>query len=305
MKTKTIKFILFCFLLTFNCFSQENKLESENDFMKLTTIWKEIICKDGKSEINSFVEGGVEPYVFTYFKLNGFSNDTIQSDYKSKINVGPGYYRVRVTDAKGKTIETKIENKKWSWIEIIDTNKYLKPIYDITYPSNKNSNNGKIHILEVENAKLPVTYKCNDEFVNSRIKKLEAGNYNITIIDSNNCKITDTIKLKNYKKSITKVNKALVLDSTINEKDTVLGLIYPNPPNNINPSKIEYIVPKNTLSKIIIYNSNGFLVASFDLNPDDYYIEIYNRDLTVGQYYYVLYVENIFVDRKSFIIFKN
>ena len=57
-------------------FSQEVHI-TKTETMELTTSYSNIICYGQPTKIQSSVNGGREPYIYTYFKLNGYNNDTI------------------------------------------------------------------------------------------------------------------------------------------------------------------------------------------------------------------------------------
>lgn len=284
-------------------FSQEVHI-TKTETMELTTSYSNIICYGQPTKIQSSVNGGREPYIYTYFKLNGYNNDTIYSGYDNSVNIFDGYYRVRVTDSNGKTIETKVEGKTWSWLRVFDYTTPMKPIFEITQPNREDSHNGKIIITDIKNGVSPYTYYWGGiEDYDNEIKRLSIGYYPLTITDSRGCVFNDTIILKKYKKSITKVNKSLLENDTItiSEENIELGQSYPNP--IINPSKIEYLIPKNTKGIIDFMDVNGKILYSFVLDPNNYYISIYRDNFDYGVYYYSLYVEGKLFETKQLVVF--
>lgn len=294
--------ILFC---VGYAFSQDTTHTTNNGNMVLTTSWDHIKCYKGETEIVSNVSGGQKPFIYTYLTLNGFNNDTLYSGPSNTVIVKEGFYRVRVTDGNGKTVETKVEGATWSWLHIIDGNKQMLPNYEITKPSNKNSNNGKIEILSVQNGESPYNYLWFNGSTENHVKRLVVGSYTVQIIDNNNCIYKDTIILNSYRNSITKVNKVLLEDDTvvIKEQDIQLGQSYPNP--IVNPSKIEYLVPMGSDSRINIYDMNGYVIYSFKLNPQTYFIEVYRDMFPVGEFVYTLFVDGVSMETKKFVVFKN
>jgi gliding motility-associated-like protein len=214
------------------------------------------ICKgDSSGWISIIPDGGTPPY--TYSWSNGSASNYIN-------NLKVGLYTINVTDSKGcgKSETIKIDEPFQPVILIVDTQ-------DV---SCRDNHDGKILILNIENAKAPFTYVWSNGSADTYINELDSGNYSITVTDANGCRA-----LRNFH---------------IGMKDCDCIIIY----NVITPDgngkndtwKIENInlYPQ---AEVKVFNRWGTLVFSKSNGYDNSWDGKYNGNLLdSGDYYYVV-----------------
>lgn len=94
-------------------------------------------------------------------------------------DIGPGTYRLTVTDAKG-CVAISEE------IELLASTEF-NVIYDIDPPLCHGDNKGKIEILGILNGTEPFSYQWSNGSQEEKIEGLEPGFYSVTIHDSGQC----------------------------------------------------------------------------------------------------------------------
>lgn len=214
------------------------------------------ICKyDSSGWISIVPDGGTPPY--TYNWSNSATTSTIN-------NLKTGLYTITVSDSKG-CVKT----------ETIGINDPFQPVIliaDTQDVSCRDNHDGKIAILNIENAKAPYAYAWTNSSTDYYINQLDSGNYSITVTDANGCMV--------------------LRDFHIGMKDCDCIIIY----NVITPDgngkndtwKIENInlYPK---AEVKVFNRWGTLVYSKSNGYDNTWDGKYNGDLLdSGDYYYVV-----------------
>ena len=214
------------------------------------------ICKgDSSGWISIVPDGGTPPY--TYAWSNSSSANLIT-------NLKAGLYIVTVSDSKG-----------CQKSETIGINEPFQPvllIVDTQDVSCRDNHDGKISILNIENAKLPYTYIWSTGSWVNYISELDSGNYSITVTDANNCRA--------------------LRDFHIGMKDcdciTIYNVITPDGNGKNDTWKIENIdlYPK---AEVKVFNRWGTLVYSKSNGYDNSWDGKYNGSLLdSGDYYYVV-----------------
>jgi hypothetical protein len=257
-----------------------------------------MMCADGTVVMNTIVNGGTPPYVYTYLTLNDSVVETTNNGNNSNIEIGGGYHRVRVVDSVGCTVETNVNGQTYSWINVVDTLPSMVLKYRIIKPR-KNRSNGRIKVRPPRNNR-PYTYLWGNGSTDRRIKNLKEGEYHVTVTDVNGCSKTDTIILENFVRSETHVDETLIGDSTATIIPT-LGQNYPNPATN-GYTIIEYLIPENSVSYIVLIKANTFQVLAFRLDDQESKLTVTYNGLGRGEYYYQLIVDGNRISTKRMIL---
>ena len=255
----------------------------------LTTTYTPIICPGGKSTITNTVLGGVAPYKYLYLTLGNSSTgklDTLAYTDSNTIDVYAGYYRVRVIDSKGCTMETSLPNKKYSWYHIQDTMLSMTINETLYNTSSLTAKNGSIKIKTLEGSS-PYTYLWDNKSVSDSIFKLTSGTYTVQVIDKNKCSTTKTIFLPYNTPSVTHK------DNSIDSITPQLGQNYPNPiidPKSGNVfTTIEYVIPSyDEFNLQIISTDKGNIVYNEKLEAKKTKIMVECQDFKKGNYIYQL-----------------
>ncbi len=142
---------------------------------------KNVYCfGDSSGEITMGANGGTKPYKYA------FENDTFSfnNSFKKKII---GTYSVHLKDANGCIYDTTVT---------ITQPPILKMNIGVSHVSCFNGNNGSLNTIGV-GGKSPYTYRVNiGAFLSATSHpNLTAGNYNITVLDSNGCTFDTTITI--------------------------------------------------------------------------------------------------------------
>ncbi len=152
-----------------NCTKTANFIVSEGDNLQVTEIIDNIKCfgdKTGKITVTAI--GGVMPYLYNW---NNGSNSSVIS------NLGAGSYSVTASDASGcKAIKT------YNLAEPTKLNSILT-IVNITCFG---SHDGML-TANATGGTMPYTYKWSNGETTQKIQNLFAGNYSVTVTDSNGC----------------------------------------------------------------------------------------------------------------------
>lgn len=133
-----------------------------------------LVCNNANNgSATAFVNGGTAP--FTYAWSNGGTTQTIN-------NLGAGTYTVTVTDINGcqGTASATIGNSDL----IIDA--------IITNVTCYGGSNGQIEVSGW-NGTPPYTYQWSNGSTNPILSNIPAGNYSVTVYDSGNCSVSETI----------------------------------------------------------------------------------------------------------------
>lgn len=253
----------------------------------LTTTYTPIVCPGGKSTITNTVVGGVAPYKYLYLTLGNSSTgklDTLAYNNSNTIDVVAGYYRVRVIDSKGCTMETSFPNTKFSWYHIQDTIKPITMTENIYNTSSLNAKNGSIKVKPI-GGNIPYTYLWNTNSTKDSISNLITGTYTVKIFDKNNCILTKSIFLPYNTPSVTHK------DNSVDSITPQLGQNYPNPviePKHGNVfTTIEYVIPPyDEFNLMIISTDKGNIVYNEKLESNKTKVMIECHDFKKGNYIY-------------------
>ena len=121
--------------------------------------------------------GGIAPY--SYLWSNGENTQTI-------INLMPKQYSVTVTDANSCSSVSTVNIDSFICLDL-SINSQINNV------SCYNACDGKIAVINVENAKLPLIYSWNIGENTATLSNLCVGEYIVSITDANNCGASDTI----------------------------------------------------------------------------------------------------------------
>lgn len=255
----------------------------------LTTTYTPILCSGGKSTITNTVVGGVAPYKYLYLTLGNSSTgklDTLAYNYNNTIEVVAGYYRVRIVDSKGCTMETSFPNTKYSWYHIEDLAKPITITEIISNTSSVNAKNGSISVTPMDGTS-PYTYKWSNNSTINPISNVGSGTYSVIVTDKNNCTATKPIFLPYNTPSVTHK------DNSIDSITPQLGQNYPNPitePKNGNVfTTIEYVIPPyDEFYLRIISTDKGNIVYNEKLDSKKTKVMVECHDFKKGNYVYQL-----------------
>lgn len=142
--------------------------------LTLTTSLTLPSCTKADGAINLTVTGGAEPYTFQW--SNGATTEDLQ-------NVATGSYNVIVTDANGCKATTSL---------FLRENNTLTLSYTVTQTSCLDDGSGAIN-LNVGGGTAPYAFIWDNGATTEDLSNLTAGQYKVTITDSNGCAITTTI----------------------------------------------------------------------------------------------------------------
>lgn len=128
-------------------------------------------CGQTNGSIDIAVTGGTLPYTYKW------SNGSMEEDLE---NVGPGNYKVTVTDTEGCTVEAIYNLKE---------NNTLKLSAVVKQTSCLEDGSGAIDLL-VQGGTEPYTYTWSNGASTEDISDLTAGIYSVTVTDANGCSAT-------------------------------------------------------------------------------------------------------------------
>jgi len=161
------------------CYSVDSIVLAEPAILNLILIATDITCKWGSDgRVDATVSGGVGPYGYSWAPLSEFTS--------SIDSLTEGYYTVLVSDSNGCLVS--------------DSAMIIEPLQIvmneiITHVSCNGGNDGAI-ILNPINASPPFTYIWSPNVSTDSIATgLSAGQYDISLTDSNGCYLLDTIFL--------------------------------------------------------------------------------------------------------------
>ena len=255
----------------------------------LTTTYTPILCAGGKSTITNTVVGGVAPYKYLYLTLGNNPKgklDTLSYTNSNTLDVVAGYYRVRIVDSKGCTMETSFPNTKFSWYHIEDLSKPITISEVISNTSSINAKNGSITVTPI-GGNDPYTYKWNNNSVDNSITNVISGTYSVVVTDKNNCIATKSIFLPYNTPSVTHK------DNSVDSITPQLGQNYPNPitePKNGNVyTTIEYVIPSyDEFYLRILSTDKGNIVYNEKLDTKKTKVMVECHDFKKGNYIYQL-----------------
>ena len=134
--------------------------------------------KDGYAKI--FVSGGTKPYQIKW-------NDPLAQVGNLANRLATGSYFVNVIDAKGCTLQDQV---------LITSPPLLQMNIQSRDLTCLNRNDGEMEVFP-SGGTLPYQYLWSDGQTNKRRMNLPTGIYTITLTDANNCKVKDSVLIKN------------------------------------------------------------------------------------------------------------
>ena len=137
---------------------------------------------DSIAAITLALNGGTSPY--TYLWSNGANKNTIS-------NLKKGLYFVKVTDSNGCVFSDTTKMIQPDSLQLALYSPLQYDGHNISYP---NGNDGSID-LAVKGGALPYNYIWSNSESNEDVYNLFAGNYNVTVVDNNGCKVSGNIIL--------------------------------------------------------------------------------------------------------------
>ena len=130
--------------------------------------------KDGYAIVK--INGGKAPYSIVWNNTPALNNDTL-------LNIGKGIYTVNIKDSKNCKLIDSIS---------INTLCDLKINFDVSLITQPGKEDGSVK-LKVFNAAIPYKVKWNNNNSTEINTGLKKGSYTVTVIDANNCILTDSI----------------------------------------------------------------------------------------------------------------
>lgn len=161
-----------------NCQRQDSSYLSQPQLLAHSSIISNISCYGLSSgSIDISVSGGTSPYSYNW--SNGATTQDIS-------NVGAGTYSLIITDNKGCiSLDTLVISQPDELVIASDS---------ITHPLCNGLNSGQITI-SVAGGTTPYSYQWSNASTNQNLLSAVAGNYSVTITDSNNCQVNASYTL--------------------------------------------------------------------------------------------------------------
>ncbi len=150
------------------------KIRSFSD-IEISGVHQHSDCPEDTGSIDITVNGGSTPYSYLW------SNGATTADL---INIPAGDYTVTVTDKAGCTASHFFRIKGFSDIKILGK----------VTPSSCTQNTGSIELM-VEGGSLPYSYLWSTGATTANVDNLQAGDYVVTVTDSNECTASHYFKI--------------------------------------------------------------------------------------------------------------
>jgi hypothetical protein len=248
----------------------------------LDTKFTPILCSGGSSTIINLVQGGKSPYTFLYLDRDNKPIDI------NKTLITAGAYRVRVTDSRGCTMETK------GFHYVVDTIPPIVVTESVKSAATNVAKNGSIKI-DIVGGRSPYKIKWNTGDTIQSLENLRSGMYDITITDKNGCTHTKSIYVDYLRTIKVKEDKKYI------EIEPKLGQNYPNPFYNF--TMIEYLIPKKSDSRLELQSMESpNMLKAFKLDPEKNVFILQKDNLRSGFYIYRLIVDGKIIDTKRILI---
>ena len=206
--------------------------------LKGNEIVTQPICDQNNGSIILNPSGGVAPYNTYVFDMNGFP---VNPD-----SLYAGSYQIRITDSTlCETIDTIVLSTPLSIINSIN----------LLNPTCNGFSNGSINISS-SGGTSPYIYLWSNGDTTQSIQNLGAGQYIVSVTDSNNCSISDTILL---------TDPLLISNQTLISNVSCFGFnngsIYLNPSSGVSPYTY-------------LWNTGDSTISLNNLPPDTYSVLI-------------------------------
>ena len=205
---------------------------------------------DNTGSASITVTGGAMPYTYSW------SNSKTTSSISSLVS---GIYSVLVTDKYGCTVDTTIN--------ITQPAAPLSISFTTTNAKCNGLNDGGISPI-VNGGTPPYNYSWSTGQSSSSLTNIPAGNYCVTIVDSNNCRTTKCDTIGQPKNSLDSVRICMVTVDTASQHNIIVwnntGL------NNVDSFKVYYLNSSSTWQKIteVPFSSTQYIDTSSINNPD-------------------------------------
>lgn len=134
----------------------------------------DIVCHGGTTNASVVVNGGAEPYTYSW------SNATMGAT----ATIGAGYYIVTVTDSNGCSAEYSFTVAEPDLL-----------VLSLSADSLSSSNPTANITAAVTGGNAPYSYQWNNGSTTSSIQVYEAGAYSVTVVDSNGCSATESVTI--------------------------------------------------------------------------------------------------------------
>ena len=159
---------------TNGCTAYETISITEVPGLTIAVNSNDIVCNGGTTEATVFVNGGAEPYIYSW------SNGTMGAT----ATIGAGYYIVTVTDSYGCSAE-------YSFTVTEPDLLVLSLSADSLSSSNPTANIN----ATVTGGNAPYSYQWSNGSTTSSIQVNEAGVYSVTVVDSHGCSATESVTI--------------------------------------------------------------------------------------------------------------
>ncbi|MBQ1730708.1 MAG: HYR domain-containing protein, partial [Bacteroidales bacterium] len=134
----------------------------------------DLACHGGTTEATVVVNGGAEPYIYSW------SNGTMGAT----ATIGAGYYIVTVTDSNGCSAEYSFTVAEPDLL-----------VLSLSADSLSSSNPTANITATVTGGNAPYSYQWNNGSTTSSIQVNEAGAYSVTVVDSHGCSATESVTI--------------------------------------------------------------------------------------------------------------
>ncbi len=254
-------------------------LNEPNELVLTLAITNIVSCQSGADgAISSTVIGGTAPYTYTW--SNGETTAAIN-------NLPVGNYTLVVTDSKGCTIEESIEVTQPDGMTITST---------VIAPLCNGNNNGSIS-LNVSGGNPNYTYLWSTGATTASINNLSAGQYSVTITDSQGCIALQEFTLEDPEPltldlggdKVLCAGQVHTIDATIDD-DSASYQWTSDTGFNSNESIVN-LNDKGTYT-LVITNSNGCIAT------DSFTLDITTEEISAD----FLVTTNVFVDETIVIV---
>ena len=220
--------------------------------------------------VKVLISGGTPPY--NYLWSNAATTDSIG-------NLIAGIYSVTISDSLGCTASDSVTITQPDSIIII-------AIVDTAKPGN---NDGGINIT-VSGGNPPYFFSWDNGATSEDLDSIYAGSYSVTVTDSLGC--IDSVNI--VVPEITDINQSLIINAELK--------IYPNP--NDGKFLIRYSIPDKQSAKFIIFDIIGSKLKTYQLEGGIKKLNIVNKALKNGLYFYQVIVNNRIILTDKLVIIK-
>ncbi|WP_158837575.1 hypothetical protein [Polaribacter sp. L3A8] len=158
------------------------------------TTEQQIKCFGDSGSLTAQTSGGIAPYLYKWYKVNGSSSELLSETGQTANNLVAGDYKVEVTDRNG---NVEISVSAISEIRNLKEPSALKFTSDVTNVTCFDGEDGAINIT-TSGGTPPYTYQWSDESeqkFNEDRTQLRGGVYNVIITDKNGCTVKKAVNL--------------------------------------------------------------------------------------------------------------